>query len=540
MVALFSLPGISLGVAQIIDGNISIPAYSKLKFVKCPCCNKKSKRVHGSYVRELRDLSSSTYCVSINLTVRKFFCKNAKCERKIFTEQPGPEIQPYSRMTNRTRKRLQKILLEMSARKGSYIANLISLPVSPSTALRMVDSLPIPSTEKVTVLGIDDWAYRKGLTYGTILVNIETGEVIDLLTGRDGVSLKKWLAKHPEIEIVTRDRASAYSSAVSSTLPNAIQVADRFHLIKNLSDTVYDVIRIEYRNLANSLIEDSSSSEETSIPEDTSFPEIIDEEPGNVHQTERGEMNDYLKGRFEKVKEMINEGVGLRTIAKTLQMSRNTVRRYANMDVLLGKSIFIKNNYNEYQDIIEKEFSEGKTISQVFETIKKAGFKGSRTALYERFRDHPMRTNPVINIFLKAKPQLISPRKISKYIGFADLSKIKDKTDGDFMVKLLSKNKILEDLRHQVLSFKDMLLGNDDTLLEDWLEKTLLIGRSQLKTFVRGMKSDIDAVRNAIITDWSNGQVEGQVNRLKSIKRQMYGRACFELLRRKVVLSTVG
>lgn len=534
MVALFSLPGISLGAAQIIEGSISIPAYSKHKFVKCPCCRKKSKRVHGSYVRVLRDLPASTYCVSVNLTVRKFFCKNLKCERKIFTEQPGSEIKPYSRMTNRTRERLQNILLEVSARKGSYIANLISLPVSPSTALRIVDSLPIPSTEKVTVLGIDDWAYRKGLTYGTILVNIETGEVIDLLTGRDGVSLKKWLAKHPEIEIVTRDRASAYSCAVSSTLPNAIQVADRFHLIKNLSDTVYDVIRIEYRNLANSLIEDSSQSEETTPLE------IPDEEPGKVHQTERGEMNDYLKGRFEKVKEMINEGVGLRTIAKTLHMSRNTVRRYANMDVLLGKSIYIKNNYNEYQDIIEKEFSEGKTISFVFETIKKAGFKGSRTALYERYKDHPMRTNPVTNIFPNAKPQLISPRKISKYLGFTDLSKIKDKTDGDFMVKLLSKNKILEDLRHQVLSFKDMLLGNDDTLLEDWISKTLLIGKSQLKTFVRGIRSDIDAVRNAIITNWSNGQVEGQVNRLKSIKRQMYGRAGFELLRRKVVLSTVG
>ena len=534
MVALFSLSGISLGVAKIIDRSILIPAYSKQKYAKCTCCNKKSKRIHSSYIRVLRDLPASTHRVSVNLTVRKFFCKNPECDRKIFTEQPGPEIKAYSRMTNRTRVTLQNILLEMSGRKGSYISGLILLPVSPSTALRIVDSLPIPSINKVTVLGIDDWAYRKGLTYGTILVNMETGEVIDLLTGRDGVSLKKWLSKHPEVKIVTRDRASAYSCAVSTILPDAMQVADRFHLLKNLSDCVYDVIRIEYKNLANSLNEDSSKQEEITAPE------IPDEESGEVPLKEKGEMNDYLKGRFEQVKEMIKDGVGLRTIAKALQMSRNTVRRYANMDVLPGKSIYIKNNYSEYQEIIEKEFSEGTIITGVFEIIKKAGFKGSKTAFYERYKDHPMRTNPVANIIANVKHRLISPRKISKYLGFVDLSKIKDETDRGFMVKLLSKNSILEHLRHQVLSFKTLLLGNDDALLEDWMEKTLNIGKSQLKTFIRGLKSDIEAVRNAIITNWSNGQVEGQVNRLKSIKRQMYGRAGFELLRRKVVLSRVG
>jgi len=237
---------------------------------------------------------------------------------------------------------------------------------------------------------------------------------------------------------------------------------------------------------------------------------------------------------------MVENGIGLKTIAKSLQMSRNTVRRYVRMDILPGKSIYLKNNYNEYQAMIEHELSEGKMMVEVFESIKKAGFKGSRTAFYERYKDHPMRTTPAVNIIAKVKRRLISPRKISKYLGFADLSKIKDQTDKEIMGELISKNILLEDLRHQVLSFKTLLLGNDDSLLEDWMKKTLTIGKSQLKTFIKGLKSDIEAVRNAIITNWSNGQVEGQVNRLKSIKRQMYGRAGFELLRRKVVLSRVG
>jgi predicted transcriptional regulator len=406
MVNLFSLPGLSLGVAKIIDGNISITACSKQKSTKCPCCNKSSNQVHGSYVRVLRDLPASTYRVSINLTVRKFFCKNPQCERKIFTEQPGSEISAYSRMTKRTRKTLENILLEVSARKGSYLANLMSLPLSPSSALRMVGSLPIPAVEKVTVLGIDDWAYRKGLTYGTILVNIETGQVIDVLAGRDANSLKKWLVKHPEIKIVTRDRASSYSSAVSSILPNTIQVADRFHLLKNFSDCVYDVIRIEYRNIVKSLY--LESSEQLKVQTPTSKQSNV--ELAKFPQKEKGERSDFLKIRFIKVKNMIQNGVTLRSIAKTLQMSRATVRSYAKMDVLPNKSISLRNNYDEYLVFIEKELSEGKTISAVFEIIKKAGFKGSRTAFYQQFKNHPKRTSPVI-VLANVNQRIISPRK---------------------------------------------------------------------------------------------------------------------------------
>lgn len=155
---LFSLPGIRLEAVKMIDGHIFIPASSKDKNAKYPCCNKISKNVHGSYFRKLRDLSVSTHCVSINFTVRTFCYKNPKCKRKIFTEQPGNEVKPYSRMTSKMRERLQKIFVEVSAKKGAYISGLISLAVSPSTGLRLVNSLTIPAIDEVSVLGIDDWA----------------------------------------------------------------------------------------------------------------------------------------------------------------------------------------------------------------------------------------------------------------------------------------------------------------------------------------------------------------------------------------------
>jgi len=533
MVDLFSLSGIHLGTAQMANGYIIVPARSKYKYAKCTCCNKKSRHVHSSYVRRLKDLPASMYCVSINLVIRKFFCKNPKCKRKIFAELPGNEIQAHQRFTNRAREKLQKIFIEVSAKKGAYISGLISMPVSPSTGLRLVDSLEIPVINKVSVLGIDDWAYRKGLSYGTILVNLETRKVLDLLPGRDGVALKKWLIQHPEILTVSRDRANAYSCAVSQTLPNAIQVADRFHLMKNLSDSAHDIIQQEYKNLANSLIEDANVEEEK-------FPNAEVKESGISRQREKGEMNDHFKERFQMVKEMLKQGYGIRTISRTLQMSRNTVRRYLDMDTLPKKNICIKMNYTDYQEIIDKEYSKGKSVKKIFESIQMAGFKGSRTCFYNYFKEHRPYTMPILKVLPPAKPQMISPRKISRYLGITDLNKIKDNFERKTIIALLSKNTLLENLRDLILSFRELLLGEDGSLLEGWIKKALAIGFPQLKKLVNGFKSDINAVRNAILTTWSNGQVEGQVNRLKSIKRQMYGRVDFELLRRKVVLSKVG
>lgn len=255
--------------------------------------------------------------------------------------------------------------------------------------------------------------------------------------------------------------------------------------------------------------------------------------------TKKAETNQYSKDRFEKVKSLLKEGLPMQLIAESLQMSRVTVSKYSKMDVPPKRSFHPFYNYSEYQDIIDKGFSEGKAITSIFTKMAEAGFKGSRDGFYKQYREYPMRTNPGKKT-LSPKHQLISARKILRFLRLDDLSKIKNTTDRDVMIALLGKNKILEKLRHLMLSFKDLILGRDDSLLEDWIKRTVELGKTQLKTFVNGLMRDIPAVRNAINTSWSNGQVEGQVNRRKSIKRQMYGRAGLELLRRKVILGMVG
>ena len=295
-------------------------------------------------------MPASTYRVSINLALRKFFCKNPKCLRKIFSEQPGSEISAYSRMTNRTRQKLQNILIEVSARKGSYIAGQINLPISSSIALRLVNRMPIPSFYQVKVLGMDDWANRKGLTYWTILVDDEKRRVFDILPGRDVASLKEWLKGHPEVKEVTRDRASSFSKAVAEILPDTIQIADRFHLLKNLSDCVYDVLRLEYRSL---------------------------------------------------------------DIAKSFRISRNTVRCYSKMDTYISKITPVKNNCIQYQHYIESELANGKTIKALFDIVNNSGYIGLLTCFYEFFRNYSTIRVTKGETLSVIKYRMISPRKIS-------------------------------------------------------------------------------------------------------------------------------
>ena len=171
------------------------------------------------------------------LTVRKFKCRNDNCKRKVFTEQ-NDNILPYARRTDRVTRLLSDIAIEMSTGTGRMLSEKLFINVSRSTLTRLAHQQIIPQIKKLKVVGVDDWAFRKGVNYGTVLVDMETSKPIDLLPTRNSKDLKAWLRTHPEIETITRDRASSYSSAIDCICPNTIQVADRFHLLMNLSDAL--------------------------------------------------------------------------------------------------------------------------------------------------------------------------------------------------------------------------------------------------------------------------------------------------------------
>lgn len=185
----------------------------------------------------MADLPVSGNIVSIKLVSRKYFCDNIICSRKIFTERFSKEISPYSRRMTRSIELISKIALELGGNKGAGISKFIGVPVSSSTIVRIIKKLP--NTEQTItsgIIGIDDWAFKKGRTYGTIIVELNSNQVVDLLQDREAATVSDWIKKHPEIQVISRDRFRPYAMGASTGAPQGIQVADRFHLMKNLGE----------------------------------------------------------------------------------------------------------------------------------------------------------------------------------------------------------------------------------------------------------------------------------------------------------------
>jgi transposase len=279
------------------------------------------------------DLPVFQYDSIIILTVRKFKCRNDNCKRKVFTEQ-NDNILPYARRTDRVTRLLSDIAIEMSSGTGRMLSEKLFINVSRSTLIRLAHQQIIPRIKKLKVVGVDDWAFRKGVNYGTVLVDMETSKPIDLLPTRNSEDLKAWLRTHPEIETITRDRASSYSSAIDCICPNTIQVADRFHLLMNLSDALDIFFKSISPEISELFIDKNTEtlSDTEGIAQQNSTTNKIMKMPDPPKKP------DSRQDIFNKVKELQSQGLSRRKIGRDLGIRRNTVRLYFELDILIPKS----------------------------------------------------------------------------------------------------------------------------------------------------------------------------------------------------------
>lgn len=204
----------------------------------CPYCGTRSQRVHDRYRRKPADLPCFGFAVRLDLIVRRFFCENHVCAYTTFAERLPTVIAPYARRTNRLAEVQQNVAYEVGGELGERLFTLLQMNISADTALRLIRGLEERVVHTPRVLGVDDWALSKGQTYGTILVDLELQRVIDLLPERSAEVLSTWLQAHPGVEIVSRDRGNDYIKGASEGAPDAVQVADRWHLLKNLKDAL--------------------------------------------------------------------------------------------------------------------------------------------------------------------------------------------------------------------------------------------------------------------------------------------------------------
>ncbi len=547
--------GLDLGDLAVTDfvicsSVVVIRLASTATTAPCPECGQLAHRVHSRYLRTLADLACCNRSVLIRLQVRRFRCPSPSCPRSIFCERIPGLAEAHARTTARLSATHRLVGLVLGGEAGARLADTLAIPTSPDTILRRVKAMTEPSAPAPRFVGIDDWAWRKGQKYGTIVVDLERRQVIDLLPDRDAETVKKWLADHPGVELVSRDRGPTYIRAATEAAPQAEQVADRWHLLKNLREAIERLFQRQSEVIAQALKSSEPMPSTSDAP--TAAPSVVveaREEPPSPapsgDQDTRSPRQQLAQARqrrrverFEQVRERHREGHSARRIARELGLSRCTVRRYlrckASPDQKLTRNR--RSQWDEHREWIDSRLSSGDTnASALHRELTAQGFVGSygsvRRYVAKRMAAVGM-TRPGVAV-AKPRPTLPSAKQLSfDWVRRPEARKPEAQARVD---AIRGQAPELAAALTVADGFAELIRKRGEGTLATWLSMALVCPCPEVRAFAEGIRGDEAAVRAAVTGAWSNGPVEGQVNRLKWIKRSMFGRAGFTLLRARVI-----
>jgi transposase len=506
----------------------------------CPSCGWQSDKVHSRYRRRLADLPWEGITARVILSARKFFCLNPECHRQIFCERLPGLAAPYARKTLRLNELLTRLGVALGGRPGARLAFGMGIKIGRDALLVQVRRAEMAHSGRVRVLGVDDFAFRKGQSYGTILVDQEQHRIVDLLPDREAATLANWLEDHSGIEIVTRDRASYYADGIKKGAPQAVQIADRWHLQKNLREMLENVLNRHRSQLKKAAAVLSPHHKSIEALSNKGLPELKPKQRQSQRTmkqlAEHEEKRAQRVKRYEEVKRLQTTGISISAIGRQMGMHRETVRQFMRVDEYPEARPPIKpSKVSPFTEYLKKRWLEGcYNARQLYREIKLLGYEGHLHILQAYLE--PWRRLLPEEIRRKQAIPAVSPPSPRKLVWWllGDQEKLKEEQRA-FITQLLEMNPTIKDACELAWEFRRMITERDGKKLDDWLRKAGQSGIREVISFVKGLRGEEAAVQAAMEYEWSNGQVEGQVNRLKMVKRQMFGRANFDLLKARML-----
>ena len=537
--------GLKLQDVAINAETVSLSVESTCPSACCPVCGQRTARLHSRYLRTLADLPWGGRPVRLSLRVRRFRCSRSECPRRIFAERLPSVVEPYARKTARLREIPRLVGFALGGEAGGRLLWRLGMMASPSTLLRYVRGSPEVAYPQPHVVGIDDWAFRRGRRYGTMIVDLERHEVIDLLEDREAASARAWLERHPQIRIIARDRGGAYAEAATKGAPRAMQVADRWHLMHNLANALEEFLLQKKKTLREATRTKTESPEEDYA---TSFSagSLTPNRPGFWYERQleaSRKRHERIVEQWRNIRRLHLAGADVHDIAKRLGVSRETVYRYRRMEespepvrfrhkrrvldpyvpyILRRWGEGCRNGVKLYWEIRERGYAYGASnVARLVAELRRAGVGGSITDRAQGGVVLPNKaTVPTARqaaaLFLKRGEKLTTEQEA-------------------YLDRLGALDEALADAYRLTREFASMVRGLEGEKLDDWLKAADASKATRMRRFAKGLKKDLPAVRAGLTEKWSNGPVEGFIHNLKLIKRSMYGRASFGLLRRRVL-----
>jgi len=515
---------------------VVISASCRAGGASCPRCGQQSARVHGGYSRVMADGAAGGRPVLIVLQVRRFRCGNPGCTAVTFAEQAAGLSERYRRRSIPLLGMLAGFGLELAGRAAARLAGTLGIAVHPATVLRLIAAAAEPAvTAAPEVLGVDDFALAKGQVYGTVLVDMRTGDVVDLLPDREAASFEAWLKAHPGATVICRDRAGNYAEGARAGAPDAIQVADRWHLWHNLAEYAEKTVAAHRGCLKDQ--PGGGDAEGTSAPGTADTP---GQEP--PEQGERAIMPDGFldacgrerrlvartRERYAEIRRRLDAGESLSAISRVTGLDRKTVQRFAragSAGELLGKATSRESKLDDFTPYLRQRWNQGVTDAAALHAeLRERGWAGSEQTVrrYVRpFRQALAAPGPA--------PAVPKTRQITGWL----LTRPDHLHAGEQaqLQAIRARCPHIDALAGHVTAFAEMMTARTGSRdLESWLAAVEADDQAGLRSLAAGIRTDQQAVTNGLTLPWNSGMVEGTVNKIKMIKRQMYVRAGFGLL----------